>query len=43
VLRNLLERERLFQTAYARREWEAPARSNLARELATLEAQLATL
>jgi len=39
VLRGLLEREWLFQTAYARREWEPLARSNIARELAALEAR----
>jgi len=39
VLRNLLEREWLFQTTYARREWEASARANLGRELAALEAE----
>jgi predicted metal-dependent HD superfamily phosphohydrolase len=41
VLRGLLERERLFQTAYARREWEAVARANIVRELASLEAEVA--
>lgn len=39
VLRTLLDRAWLFQTTYARREWEAPARENLGRELAALEAQ----
>lgn len=36
VLRSLLERKRLFRTAYARQRWEDSARANLARELAAL-------
>jgi len=34
VLHDLVGRERLFHTAYGREHWEAPARGNLARELA---------
>jgi len=37
VLQGLLDKERLFHTAYARDHWEAPARANLARELMALE------
>lgn len=33
VLRDLVDREHLFHTAYARRHWEAPARANVAAEL----------
>src|SRR3954470_21338739 len=36
VLRSLAEKPRLFHTAYARDRWEAAARANLERELATL-------
>ena len=36
VLRDLVDREHLFHTAYARRHWEAAARANVARELALL-------
>lgn len=35
VLRDLAGREALFHTAYGRARWDAPARVNLARELAT--------
>jgi predicted metal-dependent HD superfamily phosphohydrolase len=34
VLHDLAGRERLFHTAYGREHWEAPARANVARELA---------
>ncbi len=34
VLRDLAGRESLFHTAYGRARWDAPARANLARELA---------
>ena len=37
VLRALAAKPRLFHTAYARAEWEAAARANLERELATLD------
>jgi len=40
VLRDLLAKPHLFHTAYARRHWEAPARANVERELATLTGQL---
>ncbi|MER5484877.1 hypothetical protein ABT024_16845 [Streptomyces sp. NPDC002812] len=36
VLRQLLELPRLFRTAYGAAHWEAPARANLASELAEL-------
>ncbi|MER5760962.1 hypothetical protein [Streptomyces sp. NPDC002082] len=36
VLRQLLELPRLFRTAYGAAHWEAPARANLAAELADL-------
>jgi len=36
VLRDLLSKPRLFHTAYAREHWEAAARANVERELATL-------
>ncbi|WP_435746251.1 HD domain-containing protein [Nocardioides sp. SYSU DS0663] len=36
VLRALAEKEHLFHTAWARAQWEAPARANLERELAEL-------
>ena len=36
VLRDLLGRERLFHTSYARATWEPTARANLARELGAL-------
>jgi predicted metal-dependent HD superfamily phosphohydrolase len=36
VVRHLLDRERLYATAPARRRWEARARANLTAELATL-------
>ncbi len=36
VLRGLAAKPHLFHTAYARERWEAAARANLARELATL-------
>jgi predicted metal-dependent HD superfamily phosphohydrolase len=36
VLRDLVGRERLFHTGYARRAWEPAARANLERELAAL-------
>lgn len=39
VLRELLARERLFASAYARQAWEDSARRNVTRELAGLEAQ----
>lgn len=38
VLRGLLERDRIFCTAYAHERWESDARANLTRELAALEA-----
>lgn len=38
VLRDLVAKQRLFSTAYAREHWEAPARANVAEELAGLEA-----
>ena len=38
VLRALAEKPHLFHTAYAREHWEGPARANLERELAVLEA-----
>lgn len=38
VLRALAEKPQLFHTAYARERWEAAARANLERELATLGA-----
>jgi len=38
VLTVLLEKETLFHTPHARAAWEAPARANLERELASLEA-----
>lgn len=38
VLLGLLEKETLFHTAYARAQWEGPARANLQRELASLGA-----
>jgi len=37
VLRDLLSKPHLFHTAYARESWEAPARVNVAAELARLE------
>jgi predicted metal-dependent HD superfamily phosphohydrolase len=37
VLRTLSAKPRLFHTAYARDRWEAAARANVERELATLE------
>lgn len=37
ILRRLLERPSVFHTPTGRRLWEAPARANLAREIATLE------
>jgi predicted metal-dependent HD superfamily phosphohydrolase len=37
VLRGLAAKPRLFHTAYAREQWETPARVNLERELATLD------
>jgi predicted metal-dependent HD superfamily phosphohydrolase len=40
VLLSLLERSELFRTAYAREQWEADARSNLERELASLGAKV---
>lgn len=36
ILAPLLERPAVYATAFARREWEAPARANLSRELARL-------
>ncbi len=36
VLRDLLAKPRLFHTAHALEHWEAPARANLEREIATL-------
>jgi predicted metal-dependent HD superfamily phosphohydrolase len=36
VLRDLMGRERIFATTYAREHWEPRARENLAREIATL-------
>ena len=38
VLRGLADKPHLFHSAYARERWEAPARANLERELAGLEA-----
>jgi predicted metal-dependent HD superfamily phosphohydrolase len=38
ILRDLLGKPHLFHTAYAREHWEAPARANVERELAALEA-----
>jgi predicted metal-dependent HD superfamily phosphohydrolase len=38
VLRSLAEKPHLFHTGYAREHWEEPARANLERELASLEA-----
>ena len=38
VLRALADKPHLFHTAYARERWEAPARTNLERELARLAA-----
>ncbi len=38
VLRALAEKPHLFHTPYAREHWEGPARANLERELAVLEA-----
>uniref|UniRef100_A0AAU2JSI1 Metal-dependent HD superfamily phosphohydrolase n=1 Tax=Streptomyces sp. NBC_00049 TaxID=2903617 RepID=A0AAU2JSI1_9ACTN len=38
VLRQLLDLPRLFRTPYGSTHWEAPARANLAAELATLTA-----
>jgi len=38
ILRDLLAKPHLFHTAYAREHWEAPARANVERELAALEA-----
>lgn len=40
VLEALLDKERLFCTAYARDHWEGPARANLVRELAALEGRV---
>jgi len=40
VLRDLLGRDRLFGTAYARERWEPAARRNLERELADLDPQV---
>jgi predicted metal-dependent HD superfamily phosphohydrolase len=37
VLRDLLAKETLFHTAYARERWEAAARANVEREVAELE------
>lgn len=39
VLRQLLDLPRLFRTPYGATHWEAPARANLAAELATLTSQ----
>ncbi|WP_374774581.1 hypothetical protein OG756_17950 [Streptomyces sp. NBC_01310] len=39
VLRRLLDLPRLFRTPYGTAHWEAPARANLAAELATLTTQ----
>jgi predicted metal-dependent HD superfamily phosphohydrolase len=36
VLTGLLERDRLFHTDYAHQRWEAAARANVSRELASL-------
>ena len=36
ILRDLLAKDHLFHTAYARRRWEADARANVERELAAL-------
>ena len=38
ILRDLLAKPTLFHTAYARTHWEAPARDNVTRELAGLDA-----
>jgi predicted metal-dependent HD superfamily phosphohydrolase len=38
ILRDLLAKPYLFHTAYAREHWETPARANVERELAALEA-----
>ena len=38
ILRDLLAKPTLFDTAYARAHWEAPARANVTRELAGLDA-----
>lgn len=38
VLRSLLERKWIFRTDHARRAWEAKARANIDRELASLDA-----
>ena len=38
VVRDLLAKPTLFHTAYARAHWEAPARANVTRELAGLDA-----
>ncbi|MFT4082148.1 MAG: hypothetical protein QM638_06150 [Nocardioides sp.] len=38
VLDQLIDRESLFSTPYARRDWEDEARANIARELASLDA-----
>ena len=38
ILRDLLAKESLFHTAYARERWEAAARANVEREVAGLEA-----
>jgi predicted metal-dependent HD superfamily phosphohydrolase len=38
VLRSLVDKPRLFHTAYARERWEAAARANVERELKTLGA-----
>src|SRR5690349_18227352 len=40
VLRGLAARPHLFQTAYAREQWEQAARVNLERELTSLEGEL---
>ena len=37
ILRDLLAKPHLFQTAYAREHWERPARANVERELGALE------
>ena len=42
VLDHLLDKPRLFHTAYAVEHWEAPARANVTRELDGLRALLAT-
>ena len=38
ILRDLLGKPTLFHTTYAREHWEGPARTNVARELAELDA-----